>query len=583
MQPSTEFVPHPFDATAWENIEPLMQALIARPVSTKADLERWLLDRSELDAACSESQATLYINMTCDTDDQAAQQAYVRFIEHVAPKIKPLSFELDRRLVELEKAVGGLDAGRYGVLLRGTRTEVELFREENVALQTDLAKLGQRFEQISGAMTVQFEGREQTLPMMSRYQENTDRALRESAWRAVADRRLQNADEMEDIYDQMIALRDQISRNAGHANFVGYAFKEKHRFDYGPEHCRAFHDACEKVVMPLIRDLDRRRAASLKIDQLRPWDLSVDVKGRAPLRPFEGGRELVSKCLDTFDRLDPRLSAMLKTMGDGSEKRGCREGASLDLDSRKGKAPGGYQYNRDRVRKPFIFMNAAGLQRDVVTMLHEAGHAFHSMLAAHDPMVTYRHSPIEFAEVASMSMELLTLPHWGPAAGRDPICKDEETLARATRQQLERSVTILPWIATIDAFQHWAYSNPKHTRDERAAFWISLDERFGNAVSWDGIESVRRRLWQRQLHLYTHAFYYIEYGIAQIGALGLWLLGQEKGEKAAVEHYIKGLSLGGAKPLPELFKAAGLPFDFGPEIVKRIADRVAKELDKLPE
>jgi oligoendopeptidase F len=288
----------------------------------------------------------------------------------------------------------------------------------------------------------------------------------------------------------------------------------------------------------------------------------------------------MAKSVAVFDRLDPRLGRMLSSLGDGSEARGAENGASLDLDSRKGKAPGGYQYMRDRSRKPFIFMNAAGLQRDVSTMLHEAGHAFHSMLCDQEPLLPYRSSPIEFAEVASMSMELLTMPHWD-APGAFYANPDE--LARARRQQIERSITLLPWIATIDAFQHWIYTNPDHSRDQRTAFWLSLDQRFGSAVSWQGLEAFRAAVWHRQGHLFGHPFYYIEYGIAQLGALQLWLVSLEKGEKHAVEAYLRGLSLGGSKPLPDLFAASGLKLDFGPDTIQRITDRVEAELDKLPE
>jgi len=317
----------------------------------------------------------------------------------------------------------------------------------------------------------------------------------------------------------------------------------------------------------------------------------VDPKGRAPLRPFEGGRQLVAKAVATFDRLDPRLGSMLRSMGDGSNTKGARNAdgsiAYLDLDTRKGKAPGGYQYMRDRARAPFIFMNAAGLQRDVSTMLHEAGHAFHSMLCVDEPLLHYRGAPIEFCEVASMSMELLTMPYWGrpknaATANAECFYADDADLARARRHQIEGSVSILPWIATIDKFQHWIYSNPTHTREQRRAFWLGLDQEFGHDVDWSGLDKARAEAWQKQMHLFGSPFYYIEYGIAQLGALQLWLHATEHGDHAAVEAYLAGLRLGGSKPLPELFKASGLKFDFGPEIVKRLVDRAQKELESLP-
>ncbi len=582
------FVPAHLDATKFDGIEPLLVDLMNRPVPSARELEQWLIDRSELTAACSEARANLYITTTCNTEDKEAAQAYSAFVEHVEPRLKPLNFELDKRFVQLVLQ-HPLPAERYMVLERATHAEVELYRDENVPIETQLALLTQKFEQVAGSLSVFFDGQERTLPQMARYQELPDRAVRESAWRAVADRRLKEASAFNDIYDQMTSLRQQVARNAGFTDYVGYTFKAKHRFDYTPRHCFEFHAGVEHEVVPLVRSLDRRRAAQLGLggdmksgmQALRPWDLSVDPKGRGPLHPFSNGAELMRKSVATMRSLDQRLAEMLASMGDGSEARGAMQGACLDLDSRKGKAPGGYQYMRDRSRQPFIFMNAAGLHKDVETMVHEAGHAFHSMLSRQEPLVEYRHSPIEFAEVASMSMELLSMKHW--AASGAFYQPGSEDFQRACREQIKRSVMLLPWIATIDAFQHWVYSNPGHTRQEREAMWVVLDQRFGNAISWEGLEDVRANLWQRQLHLFSVPFYYIEYGIAQLGALQLWLISLEQGEKTAIDYYMKALSLGGGKPLPELFSAAGLRFDFGPETIARLCERVQQELEKLPE
>lgn len=572
-------MPEGLDATSWEALEPIFNELLNRELRSSADLDQWLIDRSELDAACSESQANLYISMTCSTDDVAAQKSYSDFIENIVPKIKPVSFELDRKLSRVAPALRR-PGDRYDVLLRDTIADVELFRPENVPLETDLSKLSQKYDQIVGAMTVQFEGTEKTLPQMAVYQEKTDRTVREAAWRTVANRRLEDKDVIEGLFDDMVKLRHKVARNAGFDNFVGYAFKSKHRFDYTPKHCFDFHRACEEVLVPVIRRQEAKRKKLLGVDVLRPWDLTVDVKGREPLKPFSNGSELMAKSVGAFDRLDPRLGRMLSSMGSGNEKRGSRDGACLDLDSRKGKAPGGYQYMRDRSRRAFIFMNAAGTGRDVSTMLHEAGHAFHSMVTIDEPLLAYRHAPMEFCEVASMSMELLTLPYIG---GENGFYRSEEEYARAQRQQIERAIFLLPWIATIDSFQHWIYTNPEHTREERAKFWLETDDRFGSSCSWEGLEDVRRSIWHRQPHLFSVPFYYIEYAIAQLGALQLWLMAIEKGEKTAIDRYLNGLSLGGSRPLPELFEATGLRFDFGPETVKRLAERAEAELERLPE
>jgi oligoendopeptidase F len=558
------FVPATFNASRWENLQPLYLALLDRPLKCEGCLETLLLDRSELDAAVSEARANLYITMTRHTDDEAAKNAYLAFVENVEPKLKQIGFELDKKIATSVHA-SKLDPKRYGVLLRNLKADVDLFRPENIPLQTEETKLAQQYEEICGAMTVNFHGEEKTLPQMGKYLEETDRALREEAWRLVAERRYRDRERIDALFDEMVKLRHTMALNAGFKNYIEYAFKGKHRFDYTPEDCREFHRAAEQICVPVLRQVNRERAGALKVDKLRPWDLAVDIKGRAPLRPFKTCDELVNNTSRLFHEMNPSLGRMFDTM---------RQGDCLDLDSRKGKAPGGYQYNRDRVRQPFIFMNAAGLHRDLITMVHEAGHAFHSMLCANDPLVDYRHSPIEFAEVASMSMELLSYPYL-------KHFYNEADANRAIRNHLEELARMLPWIATIDAFQHWIYEHPNHTRAERSAYWIELDARFGPALDWTGFEHYRHTMWHRQLHPFTVPMYYIEYGIAQLGALQMWLQFRRDRQRA-IENYRKALSLGGSRPLPELFAAAELKFDFGPQTMRSLMDEVHGELAKLP-
>jgi len=560
------FVPADLDAADLAAVSPLFDALLQREVDGPDAFGRWLADRSELDAACGEAHAVLYIAMTRRTDDKAAADAYTRFVREVEPELRKASFTLDRRQAELHGRIP-LDPDRYAVLERDVRNEVALFREENIPVETELTLLAQKYEETMGAMTVEFEGEERTLPQMARYTEKTDRALRESAWRAVAARRMQEADNLDALFESMLPLRQKVAYNAGFADYRDYAFRARRRFDYSPDDCAAFHEACATVVTPLCRRLDAQRRTALGVDPLRPWDLAVDVQGRDPLRPFEGAEALVDACAALFNCMDPDLGAMFESL---------REGDCLDLETRKGKAPGGYQYMRDRSRKPFIFMNAAGMHHDVRTMIHEAGHAFHSLLCADEPLVHYRHTGAEFAEVASMSMELLTMDRWSA------FYPDTEDEARAVREQLEGVVSVLPWVAQVDAFQHWVYTNPGHTREQRHAHWVALDERLGRGVSWEGLARERARTWQRQLHIFTLPFYYIEYGIAQLGALQLWLRARTEGDGAALRAYKHALSIGGAKPLPELFGAAGLDFDFGPDNVARLADEVERTLESLP-
>lgn len=577
--PATDFVPLDLDGTDWDAVEPYFKELEARGLNTPQEFEKWLIDRSELEAQIGESAANTYIDMTCDTGDESKQNAWTRVLEDVMPKLTPACFALDTRLEALFERFGD-SGGRYAVLERVTKADVGLFREENIPLQTEVAKLDQAYDRVCGAMSVEYEGEERTIPQMAGYAESTDRAVRESAWRAVAERRLNDRDEIDGIYDRMVALRHEIARNAGFDDFVGYAYTAKHRFDYGPEHAAAFHDAIEQHAMPFVARLDERRKAGLGLDALRPWDLGVDPRNRAELKPFTDGPDLVAKSREVFARMRPELGEMFATLGDGTNTSGSSGGACLDLDSRRGKAPGGYQYMRDRTRRPFIFMNAAGVHRDMETMLHEAGHAFHSMYAKGEPLVWYREAPIEFAEVASMSMELLAMPYY------DAFYPSAQDADRARRKQLEGTISTLPWIATIDAFQHWVYRNPSHTRAQRTEAWLSTVERFGHMghrCDWSGLDDERASFWQKQGHLFGVPFYYIEYGIAQLGALGIWLRSVEESEDAALDAYKRAMALGGARPLPELFEAAGLPFDFGAETVGRLVERVQAELDKLPE
>jgi len=559
------FIPATLDATQWSQLEPLYQKLLDRTLKCANCLEGLILDRSELDAAAAEAEANLYIAMTCHTDDAAIKARFLKFVEEVDPNLKRVGFDLDRKIVESPHA-SALDQARYGTLLRSLKQEVKLFRAENVPLQTEVTKLDQQYSEINGAMTVQFDGTERTLPQMARFLEETDRARREASWRVVAERRLQDVTRIDAIYDEMLQLRAKMAANAGYPNFRDFQHDRLQRFDYTPAHCAAFHEAVEKTCVPLARRMQERRAKALGLTALRPWDLKVDVKGRSPLRPFEGADQMVERTSKVYHRMDSELAQMFDSM---------RGGGCLDLDSRKGKAPGGYQYQRQLSRVPFIFMNAAGMHRDLTTMVHEAGHAFHSLLSKDDPILAYRGSPMEFAEVASMSQELLTLPYLEEFFST----ADAE---RARRELLEGVISMLPWIAQIDAFQHWVYLNPGHSSAERTKAWLDLDARFGGALDWSGIEGSRAHMWQRQLHLFGMPFYYIEYGIAQLGSLQLWLA-SKKSEKDALAAYKRALTLGGSKPLPELFAAAGLRFDFGPATVQSLMDAVGAELDRLPD
>ncbi|MGA3266904.1 MAG: M3 family oligoendopeptidase [Verrucomicrobiota bacterium] len=559
------FVPSTTDLGDWKQIAPLFDQMEKRAANctTAAALERWLLDWSELTAALDEESSRRYIAMTCHTDNAEAEKAYLHFLENVEPQLKPRQFALEKIYVA-HPAIGQLPAKRFYVFNRDAKNHVELFRPENVPLETEEAKLSQQYQKLSGSLTVRFRGEEKTLVQMGRYLEEPDRALRQEAWELVARRRLREAEKFDGLFDQMLKLRAQIARNAGFENYRDYAFRRFGRFDYTPADCETFHGAVEKHVMPIVRELQADRRRQLKLEALRPWDLAVDPQNRAPLKPFAQVDEMVGRTQKIFNRLDGELGGGFQRMQDLR---------LLDLDNRKGKAPGGYQAALSEARLPFIFMNAVGLQRDVETILHEAGHAFHALATRDEDLYAYRSAPIEFCEVASMSMELL---------GNEFIEEfyNAPDAKRARRVHLEGVVGVFPWIATVDAFQHWIYTHPEHTRAERAAAWLALMDRFGGDVDWSGIEEARAKLWHRQLHIFIHPFYYIEYGIAQIGALQVWA--NSKRDKArALNDYKKSLALGGSRPLPELFSAAGGKFEFSEKTIQPLAKMMREELAKL--
>jgi oligoendopeptidase F len=559
------FLPREIDLGDWDQIKPLFDRLEQRAAQcgSVADFEGWLLDWSELSAALDEEASKRYIAMTCHTDSADAEKAYLHFVENIEPQLKPRQFELARVYIA-HPLRRELPSRRFLVLDRDTKNQVELFRPENVPLETEEAKLSQQYQKLSGSLTVQFRGEEKTLVQMGRYLEEPDRALRRETWELVARRRLQEADKFEEMFDKLIRLRQEIAKNAGFDNYRDYAFRRLGRFDYGPADCERFHDGVEQEFMPVVRELQAARCGQLQLETLRPWDLAVDPLSRPPLKPFAEVGEMVSRTQKVFDRLDGELAGGFRKMQDLR---------LLDLANRKGKAPGGYQSTLAEARLPFIFMNAVGLQRDVETILHEAGHAFHALAARDEDLYAYRSAPIEFCEVASMSMELLGnefIEAFYPAVEAN----------RARRTHLEGIAGIFPWIATVDAFQHWVYTHPGHARGEREAAWLKLMDRFGGEVDWSGFEAVRTNLWHRQLHIFIHPFYYIEYGIAQIGALQVWANSKRERTKA-LKEYKRALELGGSRPLPELFQAAGCRFAFDRNTLKPLVELLRNELAKL--
>lgn len=541
------------------------EELLAREFVGAAELEQWLLDLSELEAALSEEGAWRYIRMTCDTRDEAATERYQSFVNEILPLVEERMDKLHRKLVA-SPFVKELRGDGYAVYLRGLSEQIRIFREANVPLQTELRNLAQTYSATIGAMNVEWNGETITLPKAGALLEETDRGMRERAYHLIAARRLQDRAKLDELYHGMVGIRHQLAVNADFANYRDYAYAALGRFDHTPADAAALHMSVEKVVVPVVERMEHDRMRQLGLERLRPWDLQVDPSGKPPLRPFGTSDELIDLAVAAFGRLHPYFSECLRTMqGMGR----------LDLASRDGKAPGGYNYPLYESGAPFIFMNAVGTTDDVVTMLHEGGHAVHSFLSHPLPLTGFKSFPSEVAELASMGMELLTMDHW------HLVYPDPEDLRRAKRDQLERVLSILPWVATIDAFQHEVHTHPEWTPSERTAAWVATHNRFGGkVVDWDGLNEQCSALWHKQLHLFELPFYYIEYGIAQLGAIALWR-NYKRDPKAAVEAYMGALKLGYTRPLPAIYEAAGIRFDLSQAYVLELVREVEAELERL--
>jgi len=561
------FLPKNFSVTSWEGLQPYFQQLLDRPLQSKGDLEQWLKDSSEIEAVLSEDACWRQIRMTCDTENKSLEEAFVFFVTEIQPKIQPYADKLNRKLIACP-FTAELDQKKFFTYLRSVKKSIDLFREVNIPLLSELSVMGQQFGVISGKMTVEVEGKEYTLQQAAKFLESHDRKLREQVYRKINERRLQDKDALNNLYTQLVQKRQQVAVNAGFSNYRDYKFAELGRFDYTKEDCFQFHDSVKKYILPLADKIYAAKKKKLGVETLRPWDLEAEPEGTAPLRPFKTGDELLQKSVECFEKIRPFFADCLRKMD---------EMHRFDLESRKGKAPGGYNCPLAETGAPFIFMNAAGQMSDVTTMVHEGGHAVHSFLAHRLELSSFKEYPMEIAEVASMAMELFSMDYW------DVYFDSKEELKRAKEHQLERVITIFPWIATVDKFQHWIYEHPNHTLEERAENWTRiLDEFSSKEIDFSGLESYRNNSWQRQLHLFEVPFYYIEYGIAQLGAIGLWK--QFKQDKdAALDNYMKALSLGGTATLPKLYEAAGLRFNFSGDNINQLMQFVDAEIKKLME
>ncbi len=557
-----QFVPENIHIQEWSDVQMYFEQLLQSEINSVKDLENWLQKRTELESVVGEDYRWKFVHQSCDTNNAEKEAALNGFIEKIMPNWMQISNQLNEKVAHSE-FLDQLDAEKFKIYIRNLKNDLELFREENIPIMTEVDKLSNEYGKISGAMTVEQEGKTLTLQQAQKLLQSSDRGLRQEIFEKVQNRRFQDKEKLEDLFDQLLKLRHQIALNAGFDNFRDYMMKALGRFDYGVKDCEDFHEAIAQVIVPIMKKINQDRSDILKISPLRPYDMDVPVYGTEPLQPFETSDELLQKSISTLDSIDPYFADCIRTMEVMNH---------LDLDSRIGKRPGGYNMPLPEIGVPFIFMNAAGTQSDVVTMLHEAGHAIHSFLTKDLTYEFEKNFSSEVAELASMSMELMSMDYW------EKFYPENELLKRAKREQIERALSVLPWIAIIDSFQHWIYTNPTHTREERKNQWKSINKKFSTGiVNWDNYEHFQDFSWHRQLHLFEVPFYYIEYGIAQLGAIGVWKNYREN-SILAVENYKKALSLGGRVTIPEVYQAAGVPFDFSEKNISLLAELLEAEL-----
>jgi oligoendopeptidase F len=553
--------PSAFAKASWDDVAPYFDDLAARPLEPST-IEAWLAEWSRLEELVTEAASRAMIAYTIDTSDREKEADHLRFSTEVLPRMEERSVELARRLVE-----SGYSTPELATTLARFRTQIEIFRDENVPIFAELEEHSTRYQRITGSIMVEWEGVELPLPHLQPYLKSPDRAVRERAFRAASLPYIQRRDELATLFDRMYQLRMRAARNAGFANFRDYIFPAKFRFDYTPADCERFHEAIEQTVTPAVERVMEARRKRLGLDVLRPWDLAVDPYREKPLRPFSDASELAGKAQRVFERIDPLLGREFQTMID--------EGL-LDLESRKGKAPGGYCETLHFHGRPFIFMNAVGLVEDVMTLLHEAGHAFHAFAAHRLPLIWQRHPGSEAAELASMSMELLATPHLTQPVGYFTA----QDASSAWLEHLEDILLSLVHIASVDAFQTWIYTSGQGgNADARDAAWLRIRSRFERGVDWSGLERERLARWHRQLHIFMYPFYYIEYGIAQLGAVQVWRNSLEDPVRA-VARYREALALGAVQTLPEIYRIAGACLTFDVDSIAELVQLVERHIDR---
>lgn len=559
------FTAENFEPTTWDVIVPYFKNLQERELNSLAALEQWLADWSELETVLGERSRWIYVHTTTNTADEKAKAELVNLYTNIYPPLTVQQNLLDKKFIACPYTPQ-LDQDLFYTTIRKTQNALSLFCEQNIPLQSEQQVKQSGFDQISGAQSIVYQGKEITMQQAVVYLKSNHRAEREEVYQLIGDRKLQDADKLDQLLTELIQLRTQIAKNAGFDNYLEYRFKELGRFDYSPKDCLQFHQVIEETLMPLINQMSEQRKKELGVEILKPWDRDVDTSGKTPLRPFETTDELVDNTIRCFNRLDTYFGDCITIM---------RQANCLDLDSRMQKGPGGYNISMPESGVPFIFMNAANTEHDLVTLVHEGGHAVHAFLADRLPLCFLKETTSEIAEVASMAMELMSMEHW------DIFYSHPEELNRAKKNHLQYILSVLTRTCLGDSFQFWLYSHPEHTIEERRNKWVELNKKFTqNNIDWSGNRAMLETGYQSILHFYVVPFYYIEYAFAQLGALALWK--NFKHDKSqAIEDYKTALSLGYTKTIPVFYETAGVKFDFSKTYVQQLVHFLQQELNKL--
>ena len=560
------FIPSDLEINSWEeDLLPLYNDLLHRPILTVSELEHWIWDKSQLDDFLSETFSVQYIQLSQNNHDTEAVERYRFAIQHIYPHITLWEQKLNAKLIDCPFK-DELPQDTYAIYLRMVNNSCGIFREKNVPILTQVQLQTKEYGRIFSQMTVGLDGKQMTLQKAGFLLEQKDRSKRAQVYQKINERILEDSEHLEDLFDKLLAHRHQLALNAGFDNYRDFAFRQLHRFDYNPQDCYDLHEAVRNEILPILDELYDLRKQKLQLNTLRPWDLNVDVMGEKPLYPFHDSPDLIEKSIRCLSDIHPEFGSIVSKM---------REQNLLDVESRPGKSPGGYNIPLQVQRMPFIFMNATGSLNDVRTFMHECGHAIHYYQTRNFPLLSSRRVPAEVSELAAMTMELLTMDHW------EVFFNSRYELLRARINQLENVLKVLPWIVAVDKFQHWLYLNPNHTREERKENWLTILHSFSSSViDFSGLDRYQEFLWHKQLHIFEAPFYYIEYGIAQLGAIAIWKQYRQNPEKA-IQNYIAAMRLGNTCPIREIYHTAGIEFRFDQPYISELARFACQEIHML--